>query len=599
MLDRPQPCSLASYNSSTLHSMNLIMKSGYSRSCQLKILKSRPVLEYTALSYVWGDPKITTLVFVNGYKTHVTTNLRDALLQLRENGIKSLWADALCIDQKNKQERGHQVQKMGTIYKSASQVISWLGPGAQDTACAFQKIREFARVQRTFYARYKERKISLNVLHREFYDHYIENDFLCSAEEWESVRRVSNRPYWSRIWVIQEVVLGRRVDILCGREILKLDEFNTFQDFILALRTAFRRRPNLGGQNIPEIIRNDFITGAYPYAAASRFIFLCKKSQDGIGLTEIADVYTKSRRILQSSDEKDRIYGIIGLLKNSYQSSITVDYTISTRSLFTHVMRIMLVNNGPDVLSWRGLASSNSNDYPSWTLDWKSKKKRKHRIRIHALKVENFSFKSVGESIIELEAVMVDRVVKEFYTEELREALETLENEIIQRIGNSPYRLFPSLDVRKAVWRTLLGDRDPDTFKIPADEKWGQRFEDLILKKKRQIISENLVRTYYTVDGSRDSDSSSDGKDLALDSSGFVEEIWRGMLFVTSQGYVGFAQDSVELGDVVYAFRHGRIPFVLRPTEDMFQLVSGSYMYGFKESKFVDDNQSFGKVRLC
>jgi FAD/FMN-containing dehydrogenase len=53
--------------------------------------------------------------------------LGDALRDLRyHEKDRVLWIDALCIDQNNNEERGEQVQQMGSIYSKAERVIIWL-----------------------------------------------------------------------------------------------------------------------------------------------------------------------------------------------------------------------------------------------------------------------------------------------------------------------------------------------------------------------------------------------------------------------------------------------------------------------------------------
>jgi hypothetical protein len=61
---------------------------------------------------------------VNGSIFHVTENVFQALLHLRSsNGIsRTLWVDAICINQADDIERGHQVQYMGRIYNKATKV---------------------------------------------------------------------------------------------------------------------------------------------------------------------------------------------------------------------------------------------------------------------------------------------------------------------------------------------------------------------------------------------------------------------------------------------------------------------------------------------
>ncbi|KAI7232823.1 hypothetical protein KC330_g5705 [Hortaea werneckii] len=90
-------------------------------------LDSEP--EYKAISYVWGDASDTTVMFVNGGKViEITRSLAAALRRFRDSKVfVALWADAVCINQADLQERADQVRIMGKIYASAIQVNVWLG----------------------------------------------------------------------------------------------------------------------------------------------------------------------------------------------------------------------------------------------------------------------------------------------------------------------------------------------------------------------------------------------------------------------------------------------------------------------------------------
>jgi hypothetical protein len=72
---------------------------------------------YTALSYVWGDPKDLASVLVENLYLQVTTNLECALRHLRDGTrLIYVWADAICINQLDVSERNLQVSQMGEIY---------------------------------------------------------------------------------------------------------------------------------------------------------------------------------------------------------------------------------------------------------------------------------------------------------------------------------------------------------------------------------------------------------------------------------------------------------------------------------------------------
>lgn len=76
--------------------------------------------QYTALSYVWGDLTDRDIILVNGMALLVTKSLSRTLMLLRDDRrVLYVWADAICINQKDDLEKGQQVQSMGRIYESA------------------------------------------------------------------------------------------------------------------------------------------------------------------------------------------------------------------------------------------------------------------------------------------------------------------------------------------------------------------------------------------------------------------------------------------------------------------------------------------------
>lgn len=83
---------------------------------------------YEALSYVWGDPRLSRSISIDGFKLPITANLHTALANLRSPYIERLlWADAMCIDQTNDREKEWQIGLMYQIYACASCVVVWLG----------------------------------------------------------------------------------------------------------------------------------------------------------------------------------------------------------------------------------------------------------------------------------------------------------------------------------------------------------------------------------------------------------------------------------------------------------------------------------------
>jgi len=105
---------------------------------------------YEALSYVWGDPNETLPIYINNSQFLITTNLHAALTRLRDHTFERiLWADAICIDQKDLEEQSQQVQLMASIYSNAHRVIVWLGNETEDSNRAFKDIQLVANGERS------------------------------------------------------------------------------------------------------------------------------------------------------------------------------------------------------------------------------------------------------------------------------------------------------------------------------------------------------------------------------------------------------------------------------------------------------------------
>ena len=163
----------------------------------------------TACSYVWGDPKPSQVILVNERPFHVRKNLHDFLIQMRKDSFSEpLWVDALCIDQSNIIERNEQVQQMGSIFRGARAVVSWLGQG-QPSAAQFM---QFARIVSEEVAEKREARLGTTLstdygnlfylsVHRHRWD--VELD--------KQVRTFGDLEYFTRTWIVPEVFLAQEV----------------------------------------------------------------------------------------------------------------------------------------------------------------------------------------------------------------------------------------------------------------------------------------------------------------------------------------------------------------------------------------------------
>ena len=80
---------------------------------------------YEALSYTWGSAANLSEISVNGHAFLATENLFAALTRFRDaTKSRSLWIDAICINQSSTEERSQQVRLMTEIYSKADQVLA-------------------------------------------------------------------------------------------------------------------------------------------------------------------------------------------------------------------------------------------------------------------------------------------------------------------------------------------------------------------------------------------------------------------------------------------------------------------------------------------
>jgi hypothetical protein len=136
---------------------------------------------YEALSYVWGDSKKQLRIFIHAFSFDVTENLYAALLELRNHTMeRTIWVDAICIDQANHKEKEQQIQFMAKIYGQANRVIVWLGEAAEHSDQALKKICDAGGETTT---------------------HSFENESIQKA-----VIALLERPWFRRIWVRKQTI---------------------------------------------------------------------------------------------------------------------------------------------------------------------------------------------------------------------------------------------------------------------------------------------------------------------------------------------------------------------------------------------------------
>lgn len=171
--------------------------------------------EYEAVSYTWGgeesDSSNSQPVYVGPY-WDVLLQTRNCLEMLRflrpTRGFRLVWIDAVCINQLNVPERSTQVASMGRIYSDCSQVVVYLGP---DVA---PRLPSGMYPRRRKLQDFGTDRVRINVP-----DGSPASQFLTTADDGTvhpALGGLLQRRYFSRLWVIQELILSKRVVMRVG-----------------------------------------------------------------------------------------------------------------------------------------------------------------------------------------------------------------------------------------------------------------------------------------------------------------------------------------------------------------------------------------------
>lgn len=147
-------------------------------------LQARPPTDFDALSYVWGNPNDTEELNVNGVHVDITVNLAAALRQFQEKLTSPplLWADAVCINQRDNEERGEQVELMTKIYSDAREVHIWLGPAYPNLSSAVWIMAVVANGESIF---------------------ELVKTGCCTESDIQALIEYYSHTWWRRVWVVQ------------------------------------------------------------------------------------------------------------------------------------------------------------------------------------------------------------------------------------------------------------------------------------------------------------------------------------------------------------------------------------------------------------
>lgn len=356
--------------------------------CRLDTVLLANAPEYRALSYCWGDTEPPAFVKCNGFQLRVTENLTAALkcLLRRRNrsrdrkpgggGGLTFWIDAICINQGNIYERAQQVILMGDVYRQAREVVVWLGPATDHSDLAFrvcqrlydEEMRRKSGLSSEKELKYKEAK-GVRWSFVESYAHIIYDEkgrlsrkaITAYIRELDAIHAILRRPWWTRVWIIQEITLARELVVLCG------DDTISWQTLDLGINACLARP-----------FSTDFLSLAVVHYANMLFqirhAVIYNKgavTQPPYSLTHLLGRFRWSK----ATNARDKVYGLLGLVTSGQDNPVTnLSYTKEVEKCYRDAILDIIRSSGSlDVLQLSrkppGLSTISAQhalDLPSW-----------------------------------------------------------------------------------------------------------------------------------------------------------------------------------------------------------------------------------------
>ncbi|MCJ1391307.1 hypothetical protein MMC18_004170 [Xylographa bjoerkii] len=534
---------------------------------------------YDALSYAWGDPTTTTAITLGSNESfHISTRLAAALQDLRHlDRPHFAWIDAICINQDSVQERNAQVRMMNRIFKGASCVRIWLDMELDPENDAISRLKLLGNATET---------------------DALGND----PHFWIPVSEIFENPYWKRIWIQQEIRNATRCEIQCRGTILPM---SCLRQYILLVNNKLLE-PGL--YLSPWRNLKLAINGTMDCGSTSGSIF----SSTPNGLLETLD----SCRYLQCADERDRVFGLVTLVKGYNEGDMPIDYQLSVTEVYVNVVRyVLLKDKSLDFLLFACLRDGEIGQiFPSWVPDW-STQSRSYIPRDHytnsltcdVLCINTPQISNCGR-VLRVQGIQIDHTYVLLQTLKDRHftdkpmpdlrgiSMNILECSIRQSgllLQNHSQDDFETLPHFRALVRALLRI---DAFDFTNSSHYEQYLLDnyesakLLLGESRgsnSILRKeiSLFELLFSV------------ADLILDEHtelshwlvGLILALWWRNPLVGSTGFISVEPNNAKLDDEIWILFGCTWPVTLRRQGDHYLVVGKAFMDGWIRGEWVKD----------
>ncbi|MCJ1403966.1 hypothetical protein MMC11_007189 [Xylographa trunciseda] len=547
-------------------------------------------MSFEALSYTWDAQALQEYVWCDNKVLPVTRNLYTAMQQLRKPSTSRLmWVDAICINQVDVAERSRQVALMRVIYHRAVRVIAWLGPDDQFTQKAFCLIQSIFTNTVSADGNFKADAGTI------WNQHAMERMGLprFPSSEWEALARLFERPYFRRLWVVQELVVSSEATTWCGPFSVQWAHIEYVAKLVLSSGWLRAFQEVYGVKVRPSFVQT---------------IGNCKihfhETQGGPGMG-LANLLCSTRRF-QTTDPRDKIIALIGLTRDAkkyeatmtdYSKSIADLYLDTTGQLITADQSLLLLSSVEDI-SYRRL-----HELPSWVPDYSVWQ----RSSILGFPLRHSKYSAGGGTSASVRwtpgsrSLMVDGICHDQIEAVSANSLENspiAQSFLLQCLdlaGPLLRRGYISID---AVWRTLIGNTGGDTY--PAPERYRLHFRNYLsrLSARNQAYLKTLARDedVHTLLAMETNDLKVANSQNYQASIAYTAPYRK--FFTTARGTTGLGPRSMRPGDSICIFSGGLVPFILRKDGARHRLIGEAYVHGIMDGQAIWKNTTFEEFRI-
>ena len=505
-------------------------------------------IDYTAVSYVWGELNECDPIIINGGNIlMVTRSLFEALRGLSSGKALTVWVDQICIDQYNLTERSLQVQMMGEIFGNATMTMIWLGTADESSESAFDLIETLAHSKLSL-----EEAFDIN--HDDSRSHL--KDFLKSQglgsgleeSRWTAVRNLAERQWFSRLWTFQEVVLSKIVVFMCD------GYFCTHENLLRAFY-------------LTDAVQNDRSSASFntQLTLMQRTLSFLGESQHLLDL-----LLETSQGNYDCALPHDRVYALLALQSPQQKCIFPVDYSLPVHSLYTEVARI-IISSTQNLRSLHRRRSSVLEGLPSWVADWNTM----------------IPYPLIDPSCAEFSC---SKRVMHIPEESAPQHLLTRGNIVAQ---------ITRIAVQEGDILSWLGDYRLITFITAELNEYSNLQSDGVERNRyiKWLIAMTVTCGRFLEEGSSNFGSGSvedhSGLSAIIGSYGtsYIRSLikCRGRRLAVLDKYpLGLVPDFAKPGDLVCVLHGSSTPMVLRKVETDFEVIGDCYVHGLMYGEAVD-----------